>query len=186
MLTKCQLTFSISYYNIVSISLHLFLRLIKLQKNLPFILKYINCSDKDLIQTIKEILIIGVMMKELNTKLELIDQHIGKKIYELRLARGMSRQELGQKIGVTHQQCQKYEKGTNRITAGRLMLIAKVLNKSIDYFYENIVEETSIPEVRTIHQRMCIEVSRNFMKIRNSVYQDAVNNLVKILAKEAS
>ena len=124
-------------------------------------------------------------MARKNNSIDIIDKYIGKKIYELRLARGMSRQELGSKIGVTHQQCQKYEKGTNRIAAGRLMLIAKVLNRSIEYFYEN-ADGTSIPEVRTTHQRMCIEVSRNFMKIQNSVYQDAVNHLVKTLAKEAS
>jgi transcriptional regulator with XRE-family HTH domain len=124
-------------------------------------------------------------MARKNNNIDIIDKYIGNKIYELRLARGMSRQELGQKVGVTHQQCQKYEKGTNRISAGRLMLIAKVLNKSIEYFYES-VDATSAPEMRTNHQRMCIEVSRNFMRIENSVYQDAVNHLVKTLAKEAS
>jgi transcriptional regulator with XRE-family HTH domain len=110
------------------------------------------------------------------------DKQIGRKIYELRLAMGLSRQELGEKIGVTHQQCQKYEKGTNRVSAGRLVLIAKVLNKSIDYFYENIDDQPK--EVQTHHQRMCIEVARNFMKIKNPVYQEAVNTLVKSLADQ--
>lgn len=111
-----------------------------------------------------------------------IDKHIGKKIYNLRLAQGMSRQELGEKIGVTHQQCQKYEKGTNRVSAGRLALIAKVLNKDISYFYEDINQKPTA--MNTHHQRMCMEVARNFMKIKNSVYQDAVNTLVKTLAEE--
>lgn len=123
-------------------------------------------------------------MSRKNDSIDLIDKHIGKKIYELRLAKGMSRQELGEKILVTHQQCQKYEKGTNRISAGRLMLIARVMNKPIEYFYED-VEGTEPPELKTSHQRMCIEVSRNFMKIKNSIYQDAVNNLVKTLSKDS-
>jgi len=123
-------------------------------------------------------------MSRKNDNIDLIDKHIGKKIYELRLAKGMSRQELGDKIFVTHQQCQKYEKGTNRISAGRLVLIARVMNKPIEYFYED-VEGTEAPELKTSHQRMCIEVSRNFMKIKNSIYQDAVNNLVKTLAKDS-
>lgn len=111
-----------------------------------------------------------------------IDAHIGHKIYKLRLAQGLSRKELGEKIGVTHQQCQKYEKGTNRIAAGRLALIAKVLNKDISYFYEDL--DHVAPKSDTHHQRMCIEVARNFMKIRSSIYQSAVNTLVKTLADE--
>ncbi|MEQ9115441.1 MAG: helix-turn-helix transcriptional regulator [Rickettsiales bacterium] len=118
-----------------------------------------------------------------NQDIDHIDKHIGQKIYKLRLALGMSRQELGDAIGVTHQQCQKYEKGTNRVSAGRLALIAKVLSKDISYFYQDI--EQDVTEVNTHHQRMCIEVARNFMKINNSIYQDAVNTLVKTLADEA-
>ena len=103
-------------------------------------------------------------MARKNNDINHIDTHIGQKIYSLRLAMGMSRQELGDQIGVTHQQCQKYEKGTNRVSAGRLALIAKVLNKPIDYFYADINKD--VESVITHHQRMCIELSRNFMKIK--------------------
>ena len=48
----------------------------------------------------------------LNSSLEEIDKFIGNKIYSLRLAKGLSRQQLSKVIGVTHQQLQKYEKGT--------------------------------------------------------------------------
>ncbi|MEI6187539.1 MAG: helix-turn-helix transcriptional regulator [Alphaproteobacteria bacterium] len=121
-------------------------------------------------------------MARKNNDINHIDPHIGQKIYSLRLAMGMSRQELGDQIGVTHQQCQKYEKGTNRVSAGRLALIAKALNKPIDYFYADINKD--VESVITHHQRMCIELSRNFMKIKNSIYQDAVNTLVKTLAND--
>ena len=121
-------------------------------------------------------------MARKNNDINHIDTHIGQKIYSLRLAMGMSRQELGDQIGVTHQQCQKYEKGTNRVSAGRLALIAKALNKPIDYFYADINKD--VESVITHHQRMCIELSRNFMKIKNSIYQDAVNTLIKTLAND--
>jgi transcriptional regulator with XRE-family HTH domain len=113
-----------------------------------------------------------------------VDKYIGGRIYSLRLAQGFSRQQLSQIIGVTHQQLQKYEKGTNRISVGRLVLIAKALSKDISYFYEGLESADSEPVV-TQHQRMCIEVSRNFMKIQNSEHQTAVNTLVKSLSKIA-
>lgn len=118
--------------------------------------------------------------------IEQIDRYIGAKIQELRLAHGMSRQDLGEKIEVTHQQLQKYEIGTNRVSAGRLALIAKYLNTSVSTFYEgldstlNVVDSDINPNPS---QRMCIEVSRNFMKIKNPEHKDAINSLVRILAK---
>ena len=113
-----------------------------------------------------------------------VDKFIGRKIYALRLAQGCSRQQLSEVIGVTHQQLQKYEKGTNRISVGRLVLIAKALSKDVSYFYEGLENDKQEPMV-TQHQRMCIEVSRNFMKIENSDHQHAVNTLVKSLIKVA-
>lgn len=123
-------------------------------------------------------------MARKNEFLEKIDQFIGGKIYSLRLAKGYSRQQLAEVIGVTHQQLQKYEKGTNRISTGRLILIAKALDKTIDYFYEGLDEASNAAPVLTQHQRMCIEVSRNFMEIRNPEHQQAVNALVRALKKE--
>jgi transcriptional regulator with XRE-family HTH domain len=116
--------------------------------------------------------------------IEKIDLHIGSKIYSLRLANGMSRQELADSIGVTHQQLQKYEKGINRISAGRLALIADALNKTVEYFYEGLDSQNK-EKVETQHQRMCIEVSRNFMKIKNPEHQNAVNSLIRSLVKES-
>ncbi len=65
-----------------------------------------------------------------------VDQIIGKKIYSLRLENNMSQSELGKKIGVSAQQLQKQENAKNRISAARLSLIAKVLDKDISYFYQ--------------------------------------------------
>lgn len=111
---------------------------------------------------------------------EKIDTMIGIKIHELRISMGLSRQQLAGMIGVTHQQLQKYEKGTNRISAGRLAAISKALKKPVSFFFDDMnIETDALP---TQHQRMCIEVSRNFMRIKSPVHQNAVNMLVRSLA----
>jgi len=109
-----------------------------------------------------------------------IDKHIGSKILSLRLALGLSRDQLAKKLDVTQQQLQKYEKGTNRISVSRLVVIAKALSQGVSYFYEGLCDDNE-PMV-TQHQRMCIEVSRNFMKIQSAEHQTAVNILIKSLA----
>lgn len=123
-------------------------------------------------------------MSRKNDFIQKIDKFIGERIYSLRLAKGLSRQQMAEIIEVTHQQLQKYEKGLNRISIGRLVLITKALNKTIDYFYEGLEETDTIEPILTQHQRMCIEVSKNFMKIRNPEHQQAVNSLIKALAVE--
>lgn len=124
-------------------------------------------------------------MARKNEYIQEIDKIIGNKIYSLRLGNGLSRQQLATVIGVTHQQLQKYEKGTNRISVGRLVLIAKALGKNINFFYEGL-EDQKEEVVITQHQRMCIEISRNFMKIQNADHQSAVNTLVKSLVRSVA
>ena len=65
-----------------------------------------------------------------------VDQLVGQNIRICRLQKGMSQTELGQRIGVTFQQVQKYEKGMNRVGAGRLTKIARVLNVPIGSFFD--------------------------------------------------
>lgn len=113
-----------------------------------------------------------------------IDKFVGEKIYSLRLAKGLSRQQLAEAIGVTHQQLHKYEKGTNRLSVGRLVMISQALSKDISYFYDGL-DASEPEETVTKHQRMCIEVSRNFMKIESTDHQNAINALVKSLSKIA-
>ena len=63
------------------------------------------------------------------------DVEIGRKIRALRLERGLSQSGLAEGIGLTFQQVQKYEKGTNRVSAGRLQRIADILNTPVMFFY---------------------------------------------------
>jgi transcriptional regulator with XRE-family HTH domain len=65
-----------------------------------------------------------------------VDKVVGRNIRILRLAKGLSQTELADALGVTFQQVQKYEKGTNRIGAGRLHEIARILQVPISFFFE--------------------------------------------------
>ena len=114
-----------------------------------------------------------------------VDRHIGRRIHSYRIGLGVSRQQLADEIGVTHQQLQKYEKGTNRISAGRLVLIAKALGKGVSAFYEGLDNSYS-SQVLNSQQRMCLEVSKNFMQLDSPKYQNAINSLIKSLVKESA
>jgi transcriptional regulator with XRE-family HTH domain len=65
------------------------------------------------------------------------DLEIGQKIRALRVAKGVSQTTLGDGLGVTFQQVQKYERGANRVSAGRLQKIAEMLDTPITFFYES-------------------------------------------------
>jgi transcriptional regulator with XRE-family HTH domain len=69
------------------------------------------------------------------------DAEIGKRVRTLRLQRGLSQTELGALINVTFQQVQKYEKGTNRISAGRLQRIAEVMSVPVSFFFAGFDEK---------------------------------------------
>jgi transcriptional regulator with XRE-family HTH domain len=75
-----------------------------------------------------------------------LDAEIGKRVRTLRLQRGLSQSELGGLISVTFQQVQKYEKGTNRISAGRLQRIAEVLSVPVSFFFEGADDSRKQPK----------------------------------------
>ena len=72
-----------------------------------------------------------------------IDIEVGIRLKARRIMLGLSRSNLSKKIGVTHQQIQKYESGTNRISAGNLWYIAKALNVPVDFFYKEELPQGS-------------------------------------------
>ena len=121
-------------------------------------------------------------MARKTSQLNAIDKFIGHKIYSLSLKKGLSRQQLSKVIGVTHQQLQKYENGSNRISASKLALIAKALDLRIPYFYQGFEASNNSP-LGMENQRLRPEVARNFRRIANREHQDAINILVKSLLK---
>lgn len=84
--------------------------------------------------------------KKIKTKgtADLIDVHVGKQIRNRRSLLGLSQEALAKSIGVTFQQVQKYERGTNRVSASRLFSFSKILEVSIDYFYDGLEQANII------------------------------------------
>src|ERR1700733_12990057 len=70
-----------------------------------------------------------------------IDCYVGSRIRIRRTLLGLSQEQLGAHLGLTFQQIQKYEKGSNRVGASRLFEIARILNVSIPYFYDDMPQE---------------------------------------------
>ncbi|HVZ15132.1 MAG TPA: helix-turn-helix transcriptional regulator [Bauldia sp.] len=66
-----------------------------------------------------------------------VDIHVGSRVRLRRMMLGMSQEKLGEHLGITFQQIQKYEKGTNRIGASRLQHIARVLTVPVSFFFED-------------------------------------------------
>ncbi|WP_020187230.1 helix-turn-helix transcriptional regulator [Methylopila sp. 73B] len=66
-----------------------------------------------------------------------VDKHVGSRVRMRRVLIGMSQEKLGEALGITFQQIQKYEKGTNRIGASRMQQIATVMGVPVSYFFED-------------------------------------------------
>ena len=111
------------------------------------------------------------------------DRYVGGRIRERRIMLGLSQQQMADMIGVSYQQTHKYERGINRISAGRLFEIARVLKVPVSYFFEGLGDR---PEGGTLtgRQRMCLELARNFARITNERHQEALSRLARSLARE--
>lgn len=72
-----------------------------------------------------------------------IDIHVGRRVRLCRTLVGLSQEELGEAVGLTFQQIQKYERGTNRISASRLYAFSHVLDMPVPYFFEDMPPEIS-------------------------------------------
>jgi len=77
-----------------------------------------------------------VKQANINRALNPIDKHVGSRVRMRRLMLGMSQEKLGDALGITFQQVQKYEKGTNRMGAGRLQHISHLLQVPVPFFFE--------------------------------------------------
>ena len=113
-----------------------------------------------------------------------VDRHVGARMRDRRVLLGMTQQQLAELIGVTFQQAHKYEKGANRVTAGRLYGIARALGVQVSYFYEELPNEGGAAP--SPNQRMLLELARNFLGIRDRRHQGAVVSLARALAENES
>jgi transcriptional regulator with XRE-family HTH domain len=120
-----------------------------------------------------------------------VDVQVGNRVRIRRMLIGMSQERLGELLGLTFQQVQKYEKGVNRIGAGRLFDVSRILGVPIDYFYEGVAtaqegfaEESAPPVMEFVSSGEGLQLSLAFMKIKDAKVRKRVLDLVKSLAEE--
>ncbi|MCD2173645.1 helix-turn-helix domain-containing protein [Rhizobium sp. C4] len=119
-----------------------------------------------------------------------IDQHVGSRIRLRRMTVGMSQEKLGDCLGVTFQQVQKYEKGVNRVGASRLQRISEVLNAPISFFFEEapatfdhqleVRERDSLSKV--LASKEFLSLTNSFSAIRDPKIRQKIIDLVDALA----
>jgi transcriptional regulator with XRE-family HTH domain len=114
-----------------------------------------------------------------SSKATTVDVSVGIRVRERRVALGLTGPQLAQLIGVSYQQAHKYERGTNRISAGRLYEIAKALHTPLAHFYEGLDEATIVVAA---HERTVLEIARHFVEIPNEKLREAFGQLVRALA----
>ena len=123
------------------------------------------------------------------------DRHVGARLRMRRLMLKMSQQQLGDLLGLSFQQVQKYEKGTNRIGASRLQQIALILNVSITYFFEGAPAPNSVgkePGAKVAPDYVNafltdidgLALTKAFMRINKPGVKRAIVSLVKKIADE--
>jgi len=120
-----------------------------------------------------------------------IDIQVGNRVRIRRMLIGMSQERLGDLLGLTFQQVQKYEKGVNRIGAGRLFEVSRILNVPIDFFYEGVntqpgagEPEGAPPVMEFVSSGEGLQLSLAFMKIKDTKVRKRVLDLVKSLAED--
>ena len=120
-----------------------------------------------------------------------IDIQVGNRVRIRRMLIGMSQERLGDLLGLTFQQVQKYEKGVNRIGAGRLFEVSRILNVPVDFFYEGVNDAAQganeidgAPVMDFVSSGEGLQLSLAFMKIKDAKVRKRVLDLVKSLAEE--
>lgn len=126
-----------------------------------------------------------------------IDRHVGTRIRGRRIGMRMSQTKLGQAIGVTFQQIQKYESGTNRVGASNLFKIAKALSVEVSFFFEGLSGDLMAPpefalglsdqpaaplSMDPMSSREAFELMHNYFRIADPTVRKRLFQLVRVLA----
>ncbi|NEI71016.1 helix-turn-helix domain-containing protein [Rhizobium lusitanum] len=110
-----------------------------------------------------------------------VDVTVGANVRRIRVAMGLSQEKLAEQLGVTFQQVQKYEKGTNRISASRLVLIAGALRVDINDLFAGANVENASPIAPRL-SRDALRIAEVFDKIKNKTSRQSVMNVVRVVA----
>ncbi|MCX5494908.1 helix-turn-helix transcriptional regulator [Kaistia dalseonensis] len=123
-----------------------------------------------------------------------IDIHVGSRVRLRRMMQSMSQEKLGESLGITFQQIQKYEKGTNRIGASRLQHIASVLQVPVSFFFEDAPggpAESGFAESRPaafvtdfLSSAEGLQLNKAFIRIKDPKVRRRVVDLVRSIAGE--
>lgn len=132
-----------------------------------------------------------------------VDVHVGARLRLRRNLLGLSQEQLAKSCGLTFQQIQKYERGTNRMGSSRLFQFAKLLDVSISYFFDDVraervamyaplgfaeqeqapLEGLGQPETELLHRRETLELIRAYYRINDSKTRRKVYELIKSMAE---
>jgi transcriptional regulator with XRE-family HTH domain len=116
-----------------------------------------------------------------------IDKHVGRRIRQARALRGLSMEKLAHALGISYQQLQKYEVGSNRVSCGRLWKIGKVLDLPISFFFEGL-EEYSGAEASdegTLVSRRTITAARQLEEIEDPALRDQLLAMIRTCARSS-
>lgn len=125
-----------------------------------------------------------------------VDIHVGGRVRLRRTMLGMSQEKLGEAIGLTFQQVQKYERGANRIGASRLFELSRVLDVPVSFFFDDMPTETALRmargeanddvealELDPMAKRETLELVRAYYRITDAGVRKKVFELAKALAR---
>ncbi len=127
-----------------------------------------------------------------------VDKHVGSRVRMRRILIGMSQEKLGESLGLTFQQVQKYEKGTNRIGASRLQQISQILGVPVEFFFDGAPTPgngvrgqagfNDSAETRYVADFLStaegVQLTRAFVKIRDPKLRRKIVELVTALSGE--
>ena len=124
-----------------------------------------------------------------------VDKHVGSRVRMRRMMLQLSQEKLGDALGITFQQVQKYEKGTNRIGASRLQAIANILQVPVSFFFEGAphvpgqaVPKGELPSPAYVSDFLAtsdgLSLTKSFMRIKNSKLRRRIVDLVEQIADE--
>ena len=116
------------------------------------------------------------------------DVYVGNRVRMRRLSLDIAQTSLGNALGVTFQQIQKYEKGTNRIGSSRLQQIANFLQVPVSYFFEGLESsvDTTIPSASSMSEylssREGLRLAKAFLRVKNAKLRRSIVALVEAAA----
>jgi transcriptional regulator with XRE-family HTH domain len=112
------------------------------------------------------------------------DIEMGKKIRLRRVEQRISQSDLGEKLGVSFQQVQKYEKGVNRVGASRLQQIAAALDVPVTFFYDSDSKTRAVESLLFLDSAFSLRLLRAYSRIKSQAVQRQLVTLMEAIAEE--